>query len=104
MEAFEVPLLKMLSDSKASDDVKFRSGAILLQPGAEGIAVAVLVEVPLHELQPRAGPAKPILDVHCSLVALVKDAKGEVVQELPRYRGLPATSVQLTVGNFLATI
>ena len=36
MEAFEVPLLKMLSDAKASDDVKFRSGAILLQPGGRG--------------------------------------------------------------------
>ena len=90
MEAFEVPLLKMLSDAKASDDVKFRAGAILLQPRAEGTAVAVLVEVPLHELQPKPGPAKATLDVHCSLVALVKDAKGEVVQKLssrPRVSG-----------------
>ena len=36
MEAFEVPLLKMLSDAKVSADVKFRAGAILLQPRAEG--------------------------------------------------------------------
>jgi VWFA-related protein len=101
MEAFEVPLLKMLSDSKASDHVKFRSGAILLQPGAEGTAVAVLVEVPLHELQPKAGPAKATLDVHCSLVALVKDAKGEVVQKLARDRGFQVTPDQLKLGNFL---
>ena len=101
MEAFEVPLLKMLSDSKASDDVKFRSGALLLQPGAEGIAVAVLVEVPLHELQPKPGPAKAALDVHCSLVALVKDAKGEVVQKLARDRGFQVTADQLKLGNFL---
>ena len=101
MEAFEVPLLKVLSDAKSSDDVKFRSGAILLQPGAEGIAVAVLVEVPLHELQPKPGPAKAALDVHCSLVALVKDAKGEVVQKLARDRGFQVTADQLKLGNFL---
>jgi VWFA-related protein len=101
MEAFEVPLLKVLSDAKASDDVKFRSGTILLQPGAEGIAVAVLVEVPLHELQPKPGPAKAALDVHCSLVALVKDAKGEVVQKLARDRGFQVTAEQLKLGNFL---
>jgi VWFA-related protein len=101
MEAFEVPLLKMLSDGRASDDVKFRSGALLLQPGAEGIAVAVLVEVPLHELQPKPGPAKAALDVHCSLVALVKDAKGDVVQKLARDRGFQVTPDQLKLGNFL---
>jgi VWFA-related protein len=101
MEPFEVPLLKMLSDSKVSDDVKFRAGALLLQPGAEGTAVAILAEVPLHELQPKAGPAKATLDVHCSLVALVKDAKGEVVQKLARDRAFQVTPDQLKLGNFL---
>ena len=101
MEAFEVPLLKMLSDAKVSEDVKFRGGAILLQPRAEGTSVAVLVEVPLRELQPKAGPASATLDVHCSLVALVKDAKGEVVQKLTRDRGFQVTAEQLKLGNFL---
>ena len=59
------------------------------------------MEVPLHELQPKAGPAKAMLDVHCSLVALVKDAKGEVVQKLSRDRGFQVTPDQLKMGNFL---
>ena len=59
------------------------------------------MEVPLHELQPKAGPAKAMLDVHCSLVALVKDAKGEVVQKLARDRGFQVTADQLKMGNFL---
>jgi VWFA-related protein len=101
MEAFEVPLLKMLSDSKVSDDVTFRAGALLLQPGTEGTAVAILAEVPLHELQPKAGPAKATLDVHCSLVVLVKDAKGDVVQKLARDRAFQVTPDQLKLGNFL---
>jgi VWFA-related protein len=101
MEAFEVPLLKVLSDAKVSEDVKFRAGALLLQPGAEGTSVAILAEVPLHELQPKAGLAKATLDVHCSLVALVKDAKGEVVQKLARDRAFQVTPDQLKLGNFL---
>jgi hypothetical protein len=101
LEPFEVPLLKVLSDAKVSDDVKFRAGATLLQPRADGTSVSILVEVPLHELRPIAGPAKAMLDVHCSLVALVKDAKGEVVQKLTRDRGFQVTPDQLKMGNFL---
>ena len=88
LEPFEVPLLKAISDAKVSDEVKFRAGATLLQPRVEGTSVAILVEVPLHELQPKAGAATSMLDVHCSLAALVKDAKGEVVQKLTRDRGV----------------
>jgi VWFA-related protein len=103
MEAFEVPLLKTLSDAKVSEDVKYRVGAILLQPRAEGTNVSVLVEVPLHELQSKTGLAAKaaMLDVHCSLVALVKDAKGEVLQKLSRDRGFQVTPDQLKMGNFL---
>jgi VWFA-related protein len=101
MEPFEVPLLKMISDAKVSEDVRYRAGAILLQPKAEGVAVAILAEVPLHELQPKAGPGKATLDVHCSLVALVKDAKGEVVQKLSRDRGFQVTPDQLKLGHFM---
>ncbi|HXB69461.1 MAG TPA: VWA domain-containing protein [Candidatus Acidoferrales bacterium] len=116
LQPFELPLLKILSEAKVSEDVKFRVGAILLQPRAEATGVAILVEVPLHELQPKAGPAqgvsarsvsaqsvtaKAALDIHCSLVALVKDSKGEVVQKLTRDRGFQVTPDQLKMGNFL---
>jgi VWFA-related protein len=101
LQPYEVPLLKVLSEATVSEDVKFRAGTILLQPRADGTSASVLVEVPLHELQAKAGPAKGMLDVHCSLVALVKDAKGEVVQKLTRDRGFQVTPDQLKMGNFL---
>ncbi|MEO8368421.1 MAG: VWA domain-containing protein [Candidatus Solibacter sp.] len=101
LQPFEVPLLKILSEAKISEDVKFRGGAVLLQPGAETTSVAVLVDVPLQELKPVAGAAKAPLNVHCSLVALVKDAKGEVVQKLTRDRGFQVTPEQLKLGHFL---
>lgn len=101
LQPFELPLLKILSDAKVSDDVKFRGGAVLLQPTAEATFVAVLVDVPLQELQPASGAAKAPLNVHCSLLALVKDAKGEVIQKLTRDRGFQVTPEQLKLGHFL---
>jgi VWFA-related protein len=96
---FELSLLKALSDAKLSDAVKFRANAVLLQPKKEATSVAVLVEVPLHSLQAKAVP--PAWDVHCSLAALVKDSKGEVVQKITRDRSFRVSEDQLNMGNFL---
>lgn len=96
---FEMPLLKTISDGKTSDDVKYRAGAVMLQPKKDGTEVAVLLEVPLHDL--KAKTAGATMDVHCSLAALVKDAKGEVVQKITRDRSLQVTADQYKMGNFL---
>jgi VWFA-related protein len=101
LETFEVPLLKAVSGGKISDDVKFRAGAVLLQPRDDGTDLSVLVEVPLHGLQAETDAAKKTLNVHCSLAALVKDAKGEVVQKLSRDRSFQVTADQLKMGNFV---
>jgi VWFA-related protein len=96
---FEMPLLKALSDGKLSDDVKFRANAVLLQPKKDATVVAILLEVPLHELQPVTNPSA--IDVHCSLAALIKDSKGEVAQKITRDRSFHVTADQLKMGNFL---
>jgi VWFA-related protein len=96
---FELPLLTALSAGKLSDDLKFRSGATLLQARSDGTEVAILMEVPLHELQAKRNGGA--LDVHCSLGTLVKDAKGEVVQKITRDRSFHVTEDQQKLGNFL---
>jgi VWFA-related protein len=101
LQPFEVPLLKILSEGNVSQDVNFRAGAILLQPVADGSGVEVLVEVPLRELQAKAGLLPAAMNVHCSLAALIKDASGEVVQKLTRDRGFQVTPDQLKFGHFL---
>lgn len=101
MESYELPLLKAISDGKISEELKFRSGAMLLQPKNEGTDLSLLVEVPLRELQPKTDPARKTLNVHCSLAALVKDTKGEVVQKLSRDRSFMVTPEQLKLGNFV---
>jgi hypothetical protein len=100
LKAFEVPLLKLLSNGGATGEVKFRAGGVVLQRKAQATGVLVLVEVPLRELQPRTS-ARNTLDVHFSLLALVKDAKGDVVEKLARDRSLLVTPDQLKLGNFL---
>jgi hypothetical protein len=101
LQPFEVPLLQILSSGRTANDVKFRAGGVLLQPKADATGVLVLVEIPLHELQPRTDTAKNTMDVHCSLLALVKDAKGQVVEKLARDRSFLVTQQQLSMGNFL---
>jgi len=101
LESYELPLLKAISDGKISEDIKFRSGAELLQPRNEGTDLSVLMEVPLRELQPKTDAAKNTLNIHCSLAALVKDANGQVVQKLSRDRSFQVTAEQLKMGNFV---
>jgi VWFA-related protein len=96
---FELPLLKALSEGKLSADVKYRAAAVLLQPKKDSTGVAVLLEVPLNELEAKTSPGA--LDVHCSIAALVKDSKGEVVQKITRDRSLRVTADQHKMGNFL---
>jgi VWFA-related protein len=101
MKPFEVPLLKVISDGKFSEDVEFHSGAVLLRPRAEGTDLEILVEVPLHVLQPRIDEAKRTVNVHFSLAALVKNPGGDVIQKLTRDRSFQVTPDQLKMGNFV---
>jgi VWFA-related protein len=98
---FELPLLKAISDGKISSDVEFRAGTVQLQPGNQGTDLSMLVEVPLHGLQPRTDPAKNSLNVHFSLGALVKDSKGDVVEKVTHDRSFQVTADQLKMGNFV---
>lgn len=101
VQPFEGPLLQLLSTGKAAEDVRFRVGAFLLQPGKRGTDVLVLLELPLHELRPTAGRAPNTQEAHCSLAILVKNEQGEVVEKLAHDRSFTVTAEQLKRGNFL---
>src|ERR1022692_169865 len=102
LATFELPLLKAISDAQVSHDVEFRAGAFLQQPRSDGTDLSVLVEVPLHGLQAKPDAAQKGFDVHFSLAALVKDAKGEVVgPKLTRDRSFHVNADQLKMGNFV---
>ncbi len=101
LETYELPLLKAISDGQALAGIKFRSGAIRLEPRSDGTDLLMLVEVPLHELEAKPDPAKKMLNVHCSLAVLVKDSTGQVVEKLARDRPLMVTADQLKMGNLV---
>ena len=87
--------------AKLSDDVKFRAGAILLQPRGRGNQRRHSGGSAAARIAAQGRAGQGTLDVHCSLAALVKDAKGEVVQKLTRDRSFQVTPEQLKMGNFL---
>jgi hypothetical protein len=101
LQTFEIPLLKALSDGKLSADVGFGLRAVLLRPTPEGREVSLLVEVPLHGLEPKTDPVKKTTSVHCTIGALLKNSKGEVVEKLTRDRSFQVTPDQIKLGHFL---
>jgi hypothetical protein len=101
LQTFELPLLKAISEGKASDDVDFDAGAVLLQPKPDGTDVSLLIEVPLHGLKPKLDSAATTPGIHCSMALLVKDAKGEVVEKLTRDRSYTVSSDQLRLGHLV---
>ena len=100
---YEMPLLKTISDGKLSGDVKYRAGAVMLQPGKDATGVAILLDVPLRELQTAATStaAAANMEVHCALAALVKDSKGTLVQKISNDRSLRVTAAQHDAGKLL---
>ena len=96
---FELPLLKILADGKLSEDVKYRAGAVTLQRKKEATSVAILLEVPLAELQTDSTPTS--MNIHCTLAALIKDSHGAVLKKITSDRSLRITPEQHAVGRFL---
>jgi hypothetical protein len=101
VQPFEAPLLHLLSSGQTPQDIRFRAGTFLLEAGEQTSGALVLVEVPLQGLQTTAGRAPNVSEAHCSLVALVKDERGEVVEKLAHDRTFQVTPEQWKGGNFL---
>jgi VWFA-related protein len=105
VQPFELPLLKALSgglaNGVANNAVEYRADAVLLQPKGEVTDLSVLLEIPLHVLQPKPDAAKNTISISFALAALVKDSAGETVQKLTREHSLQVTAEQMKAGNFI---
>jgi VWFA-related protein len=101
VQPYEAPLLQLLSSGQTPNDVRFRAGTFLLEPGEQASSALVLIEIPLQGLQTTVGRAPNMREAHCSLVALVKDERGEVVEKLAHDRTFQMTPEQWKGGNFL---
>ncbi|MGC4052967.1 MAG: VWA domain-containing protein [Paludibaculum sp.] len=101
---FEFLLRKALESNPLPKDVQFRSAALVVRPGPAEAKGLVVVEVPMSGIKFTEHLDTKTFSSRVSLLALVKDAKGEVVakvsSDLPR-RGPLAVLPQARAGNYI---
>lgn len=101
---YEMALLKALDTNPMPKDVEFRSTAYRLRPGKDGTKGLVIVEVPLKGVTFTENAGDKTYKARLSLVALLKDQKGEVVTKLTRdlpLKGPVEQVAQIKAGNFI---
>ena len=93
---FEAPLLKLLSEPQLPDDLKFQSAVLRLGDLPTGNENALVVEVPVSELETRDDPNSNLYSLHVSIVAQIKNKAGEVIEhfseDVPRHGSLDSKS------------
>ena len=89
---FEAPLLKLLSESQLPTDLKFQSAVLRLGDLPTGNENALVIEVPVSELETRDDPNSNLYSLHVSIVAQIKNKAGEVIEhfseDVPRHGSL----------------
>jgi len=92
MQPFEAPLMKELSDTPLPSELKFRSAILKLGDLPYGNANALMVEVPISELELRQDASAGLFSLHLAMVAQIKDKTGTVIehfgQDVPRHGAL----------------
>src|SRR5262245_23886621 len=77
---YELPMLAALASSKLPRDFEYRATAMRFESNASGTHYAMMFEVPIANLTINPDQEKKIYRAHFSLMALVKNAEGAVVQ------------------------
>jgi len=77
---FEMPLLNILAGSVLPTDVAFHAGVLRLGTLPDGNSGELAVQVPVSQLEVHEDANTHISSVHAAVVAVVKDAKGAVLQ------------------------
>ena len=81
---YELPMIAALARTPLPREIEFRSGAIRLQPRADSVAAAVLVEVPFAGVVFKQDAATAQYLARISMLVQIKDAAGKVVQRYSR--------------------
>jgi VWFA-related protein len=77
---FEMPLLNILAGSSLPTDIAFQAGILHLGELPDGNAGELMVQVPISQLAVHEDANTHISAVHASIVAIVKDSKGAILQ------------------------
>jgi VWFA-related protein len=82
IETYELAGLKALNASEHPAAFPFRLAALRFRPEPDGFRYEIAFDVPIDELSTKLDPAGKLARIHATLVALIKDSKGEVVGKL----------------------
>ena len=77
---FEAPLLAILANTELPTAISFRTSVLHLGELPDGNTGSITVEVPVSSLQAHEDATTHISSVHPTIVALIKDQKGDVLQ------------------------
>jgi VWFA-related protein len=82
VETYELAALNALSSSAHPAAFPFRIAAYRFRPEPGGFRYEIAFDVPIDELSTKLDPAGKLARIHTTLVALIKDSKGEVVDKV----------------------
>jgi VWFA-related protein len=92
MRPFEAPLIKALDEPQLPADLKFRSAVLRLGDLPDGNASALVVEVPISQLELHQDHNTGLFSMHLAMVAQIKDKAGTVIEhfseDIPRHGAL----------------
>ncbi|MGD0568249.1 MAG: VWA domain-containing protein [Candidatus Sulfotelmatobacter sp.] len=92
MRPFEAPLIKALDEPQLPTDLKFRSAVLRLGDLPDGNASALVVEVPISQLELHQDHNTGLFSMHLAIVAQIKDKAGTVIEhfseDIPRHGAL----------------
>lgn len=78
--SYEMPLVKALQSQPLPRDVAFQAMAVRFRPAADRTESSILVEVPMSSITFSEDPEQKRYRSRLSLIALVKNANGDIVQ------------------------
>ncbi len=115
---YELPLLKALDSKPLPREIEFRSAILRFQPRPDGTKGQLMMEIPLAQMTfhddptapppapaaKNAPPPAPRMKGRLSVLALIKNSEGEVIQKFSRDLPLAPTKEQVPqvqAGNFV---
>ena len=100
--AYELPLLDALKAAEPKQDFPMNAGAFRFGSSAEGRDVFLVAELPMSKLKFTTDPKTKTYKMHFSLLAVVKDAQGKIVERVSQdypFQGPADKLPQLQQGN-----
>ena len=103
---YELPMLAALTSKPVPRDFEYRQQILHFTPRGDGVQQLLVLEMPLSNLTFKVDEEKKLYHMHCSLLAILKNSEGRVVQKFSEDFPLDGISTKLEAlkkGNLVFT-